>query len=111
MATIGFSLVDGVLLRPLPYATPDRLVTIWERASERNRERNPTSPANFYAWSDGLKQVEGLTALTACLIGVGPAVEVPWPVGSPSAEPWVICARAERVGASWASRWPCPWSS
>ena len=63
VATIGFSLVDGVLLRPLPYATPDRLVTIWERATERNRERNPTSPANFYAWSDGLKQVEGLTAL------------------------------------------------
>ncbi len=63
VATIAFSLVNGVLLRPLPYATPDRLVTIWERPVERDRERNPTSPANFYAWIDGLKQVEGLTAL------------------------------------------------
>ena len=65
VATIAFSLVNGVLLRPLPYATPGRLVTIWERATERNRERNPTSPANFYAWSDGLTQVEGLTGLSA----------------------------------------------
>ncbi len=63
VATIAFTLVDGVLLRPLPYATPDRLVTIWERSIDRDRERNPTSPANFYAWTDGLKQVEGLTAL------------------------------------------------
>ncbi len=63
IVTIAFSAVDGVLLRPLPYATPDRLVTIWERAIDRDQQRNPTSPANFYAWTDGLNQVEGLTAV------------------------------------------------
>ena len=62
-ATIAFGLVNAVLLQPLPYATPERLVTIWERQTGGADRRNPTSPANFYAWSDQLRQVEGLVAI------------------------------------------------
>ncbi len=78
-ATIAFSLVNGVLLRPLPYSTPERLVTIWERQSGGTEDRNPTSPANFYAWSDQLRQVEGLTAVFESgtpLTGDGEPVQV-----------------------------------
>ncbi len=45
-----FSVVYGVLLRPLPYADPDRLVVVWERNIPRNQNRNVVSVANFEAW-------------------------------------------------------------
>ena len=48
--TAIFSLVDRVLIRPLPYADPDRLVTLWEDASYINFPRNTPSVANFMDW-------------------------------------------------------------
>jgi putative ABC transport system permease protein len=48
--TAIFSLVDRVLIRPLPYADPDRLVTLWEDASYINFQRNTPSVANFMDW-------------------------------------------------------------
>ena len=48
--TAIFSVVNGVLLQPLPLKDPDRLVMVWERNPEM--ERNPASPANVSAWID-----------------------------------------------------------
>jgi putative ABC transport system permease protein len=45
-----FSVVRGVLLEPLPYQDPDRVVSIWEANIPRNRTRNVIGPANFLAW-------------------------------------------------------------
>src|SRR6187431_1861792 len=42
--TAIFSVVNGVLLRPLPYADPDRLVVLLHDA------RNPVAPANYLDW-------------------------------------------------------------
>jgi putative ABC transport system permease protein len=47
-----FSVIRGVMLEPLPYAEPDRIVTVWESNVERNRRRNVVGPANFLAWSE-----------------------------------------------------------
>src|SRR6188508_1594371 len=44
-----FALVDATILRPLPYADPDRLVTIWE-TSEGN-PRSFASPPNMLDWN------------------------------------------------------------
>ena len=48
--TAIFSVVHGVLLRPLPFAAIDRVVTLWESDSARGVERQPTSPASFLDW-------------------------------------------------------------
>ena len=48
--TAIFSVVNGVLLQPLPLKDPERLVMVWERHPER--ERNYAAPANVAAWID-----------------------------------------------------------
>ena len=45
-----FSLVDGTLIRPLPFADPQRLVMLWEHPP--NYPRNRVSPLNFLDWVD-----------------------------------------------------------
>lgn len=45
--TAIFSVVQGVLLRPLPYDRPDELAIVWGRLTTRNVERFPVSPPDF----------------------------------------------------------------
>ncbi len=42
-----FAVVNGVLLKPLPYAAPDRLAMLWSENPRGAAETNPLSPANF----------------------------------------------------------------
>src|ERR1041385_3463985 len=46
--TAIFSVVNAVLLNPLPYRQPDRLVALWSNVPGHGRWRN--SPANFFDW-------------------------------------------------------------
>src|SRR5262245_52430609 len=46
-ATAVFTIVDSVVLRPLPYAQPDRLVTLWDANAERGVRHDPISPVSF----------------------------------------------------------------
>jgi len=46
-ATTVFTIVDSVVLRPLPYKAPDRLVNLWDTNSEKGVAHDPISPVNF----------------------------------------------------------------
>ena len=48
--TAIFSAVEGVLLRPLPYAAPGRLVMVWEDASYLGFAHNTPAAANYVDW-------------------------------------------------------------
>jgi putative ABC transport system permease protein len=61
--TAIFSVVNGVLLKPLPYADPHELVMVWEHNFPRGLTRNTVSPANFIAWSEQASVFESLAAL------------------------------------------------
>ena len=48
--TAIFSVVNAVLLRPLQFRDPDRLVMIWEDATFAGFPRNTPAPANYVDW-------------------------------------------------------------
>ena len=56
--TAIFSVVNGVLLRPLPYPEPDRIVSIWER--HPGGGNNHIAWANAVDWRDQSKSFEAL---------------------------------------------------
>ena len=53
-----FSVVRTVMLQPLPYADPDRVVAVWE--TNRSGDRNVIAPANFVAWRERTQTLEHL---------------------------------------------------
>ncbi|HXP61060.1 MAG TPA: ABC transporter permease [Dongiaceae bacterium] len=48
--TAIFSVINGVLLKPLPYPAPNQLVALWERSPERGIERERVSGPNYLDW-------------------------------------------------------------
>jgi putative ABC transport system permease protein len=62
--TAIFSVVNSVLLRPLPYPNAGRLMTIWEDHRARSGpEREWTSPTGFEDWRDQAKSFDHVVAL------------------------------------------------
>ena len=69
-----FSVVNGLLLRPLPYKNPGQLMVIWENASHLGFPKNTPSPANFLDWQKQATLFQGMAAFaerTFNLTGVG----------------------------------------
>jgi len=58
--TVMFSVLNTVLLRPLPYPQPDRLVQIWETDARRGDMHNTVSPYNFLDWRTQSQSFEQL---------------------------------------------------
>ncbi len=72
--TAIFTVVHAVLLKPLPFPQPDRLVQIWESQPSRGWFRNVVNPFNFLDWRERTHSFEEMAAVsghTANLTGLG----------------------------------------
>ena len=59
--TTIYSVVDGVLLQPLPFADQERLVTLWQRAPGVGVDEDWFSPAQYFDIRDGVAGLEHVT--------------------------------------------------
>jgi predicted permease len=72
--TAIFSAVNAVLLRPLPYPEPDRLVMIWEKRAREGVLDNVVAPADYLDWETrqhAFDAIAGMTVETVDLTGAG----------------------------------------
>ena len=60
--TAVFSVVNGVLLRPLPFPEPDRLVMIWDVSPDPSRPKDGPSPGNMIDWRSQNTVFDGVAA-------------------------------------------------
>jgi putative ABC transport system permease protein len=58
-----FSVVNTVLLRPLPYQEPERLVMVWEDDAKHGYPNDTPAAANFVDWREQNKVFEGMAAM------------------------------------------------
>ena len=75
-----FSALNTVVMEPLPYRDPDRLVRLWESNLKQNRPENPVSVPNFQDWQKQQTLFEQLAAselATFNLTGSGEPQRIP----------------------------------
>jgi putative ABC transport system permease protein len=61
--TAIFSVVNGVLLRQLPYKDPEKIVTIWQNSARSGIKRDDVSPANFLDWRERNRSFEEMSVI------------------------------------------------
>jgi putative ABC transport system permease protein len=61
--TAIFSVVNTVLLRPLPYKNPERLVMVWEDNSKQGFPRDTPAAPNYLDWRDQNHVFEGMAVM------------------------------------------------
>ena len=71
-----FSAVNAVMLRPLPFKDPERLVMLWESNPERGWVNETAAPANMFDWKEQVRAFEDIGGYasfsqTPTLSGVG----------------------------------------
>lgn len=75
--TALFSVIDAVILKPLPFTNPDRLVMLWD--ASRDFTTNVVSPANYLDWKARNTVFDAMSPViagTESLSGVGEPEEI-----------------------------------
>jgi serine protease Do len=74
--TAIFSIVNAALLRPLPYADPDRLVRIWETRTAKDLSETDASYPNYVDWIEQSSVFEALAGYDGLLLPTLPILNV-----------------------------------
>src|SRR5262245_43097150 len=77
--TAIFSVINAVILEPLPYAQPDRLVMLWETRPDLGSRNNVVSAANYLDWrarSKSFRRMSATAFRTVSLTGSGEPEQV-----------------------------------
>src|SRR5262245_61373735 len=70
-----FSVVDGVLLQPLPFKSPELLVRLSETFERRNIRRSGLSYPDFRDWKEAVTSVETIGAMSARSLAIADSGE------------------------------------
>src|SRR5262245_23031263 len=86
--TAIFSVVHGVLLRPLPYVEADRIVSVWQTAKDNPQPSvvGTVSHLNYLDWKRDAKSFDSIalySRATFTLTGFGDAELVPGGIVTP----------------------------
>src|ERR1043165_2469348 len=68
--TAIFSVINAVLLRPLPYPQADRVMMVWEARHADQVERNNVAPYNFLPWKSESGVFQQLAAVFDTRVGL-----------------------------------------
>jgi putative ABC transport system permease protein len=77
--TAIFSVINAVLIEPLPFKDPSRLVVLWEEQARRPGRPNVVGPANYLRWRERATSFENMSLFTGTrlnLTGAGTPVEL-----------------------------------
>src|SRR5438067_12802008 len=69
--TTIFSVLNAVLLRPLPFAEPERLVQVAEKNDKLNLPNFGASVLNFLSWREQTRTLDGIAAAGFSTFTVG----------------------------------------
>jgi putative ABC transport system permease protein len=78
--TALFSVVNAILLRPLPFPEPDQLTLVWETNPQQGIKREGPSGPNFYDWREQSHLFHDMAAIelgTGTVTGLGEPRQIP----------------------------------
>ncbi|HTF69262.1 MAG TPA: ABC transporter permease, partial [Edaphobacter sp.] len=104
--TAMFSVIESVLLRPLPYHDPSRTVMLWSTVPSKDIQRNWTSYPDIQDWRHESRSFTQIAAMlrvdTATLTGGEPVERIK--AGRVSSEFFTVLGVAPQLGRGWTAQ-------
>src|SRR5262245_8388655 len=99
-----FSVINAIVLKPLPFDDLDRVVAVWEKAPGRGAERLEASVDNYLDWREQSNVVDNVAIYIVWSANLG-GIDTPERVrGSSFAEPSRHPRGEGRLGAEFPAR-------